>query len=932
MAALLDIRLLGPPEMLVDGAPAAVDTRKALAIVALIATDGRAYARSELAAMLWPEADDESARGALRRTLSTLRSAVGAETLVIDRTKVGLDDSRIRVDLRDLERAVGSRSLSELTAAAALARGPYLAGFGLRDSPAFDDWRAGRAMGVERTVATVLDGLSLASEAAGDLVGARRAAAQRVQLDPLDERAHVRLMDVLAAGGDRAGALRQYRACIATLDRELGVGPLPETTARYEAIRDAVSPPSARPTAVPIVAAHEARLPMVGRDGLMEAIARTHASASTDGRVVVLVGEAGIGKTRLAEAATAEVQALGGSIIAARAYAAERAIAYGLIVELLRAGLADPERRRLLSAGVLAEIGRLLPDVEGRRRPAPASESSAGQARLVAAVADALTALGGGPTPGALWIDDAQWADAASLEALAYLLRRLPAKRLLIVFTWRREDLEGDQLGFAEMVESLPGTTTLSLDRLDREAIGALAMAASGGIKPGPGVIDELLLASEGLPLYIVEALAAGARPGEMPIGVRAVLRQRLSTVDGVARQVVTAAALIGRSFDLAIVRHASGRSDDETVAGLDELVRRGLIRELPTTGRSGVRYDFAHAALRDLSEESTSLARRRLIHRRIAEAIRLDLAGTGRDDLGRLVQVAQHERDAGRDPEAAAAYHEAADRAVSIYANREAIDLYQWAAALGHPDVVGIHAAVGALQTRLGDYVGAIASLEAAAALAGRAGQAPLELALARAHVRRGDLVAADRHLDAGLAVVDDPQLMAQMLVTRSIVKRRAGEISGAEIAAADALAIATGQSDSASVGSANRMLGLIALDRGDPHAARAALELARLASRSDPDPTAAIAADVGLAMAEAALGRLDVMLEHGESALATCRLVGDRHLEAAVENHIADLLHAGGRDEAALEHLRRAVEAFAEVGGDPADPDPGIWMLAAW
>ena len=412
-------------------------------------------------------------------------------------------------------------------------------------------------------------------------------------------------------------------------------------------------------------------------------------------------------------------------------------------------------------------------------------------------MADALTALAGGPTPGALWIDDAQWADAASLEALAYLLRRLPAKRLLIVLTWRREDLDGDQLGFAEMVESLPGTTTLTLDRLDREAIGALAMAASGGNEPGPGVIDELLLASEGLPLYVVEALAAGARPGEMPIGVRAVLRQRLTAVDGVARQVVTAAALIGRSFDLPIVRHASGRSDEETVAGLDELVRRGLIRELPTTGRSGVRYDFAHAALRDLSEESTSLARRRLIHRRIAEAIRLDLAGTGRDDLGRLVQVAQHEREAGRDPEAADAYHEAADRAVSVYANREAIDLYQWAAALGHPDVVGIHAAVGGLQTRLGDYAGAIASLEAAAALADRAGQAPLELALARAHVRRGDLVAADRHLDAGLAVVDDPQLMAQMLVTRSIVKRRAGDISGAEKAAADALAIATGQAD---------------------------------------------------------------------------------------------------------------------------------------
>jgi hypothetical protein len=126
--------------------------------------------------------------------------------------------------------------------------------------------------------------------------------------------------------------------------------------------------------------------------------------------------------------------------------------------------------------------------------------------------------------------------------------------------------------------------------------------------------------------------------------------------------------------------------------------------------------------------------------------------------------------------------------------------------------------------------------------------------------------------------------------------------------------------------------MLGLIALDREDPAAARIALELARVASREDPDPTAGIAAGVGLAMAEAALGHVELMLEHGEMALSGCRRVGDRHLEAAVENHIADLLHAAGRDDEARPHQRRAVEAFAEVGGDPADPDPGIWALAAW
>jgi tetratricopeptide (TPR) repeat protein len=482
------------------------------------------------------------------------------------------------------------------------------------------------------------------------------------------------------------------------------------------------------------------------------------------------------------------------------------------------------------------------------------------------------------------------------------------------------------------LIESLPATTTLTLERLDRAAVAELVAAATGDSRPVSGAIDELMRASEGLPLYVVEALADGAVPGEMPNGVRAVLRQRLSVVDGVARQVLVAAALIGRSFDLPTVRHASGRSDEETVAALDELVRRGMIRELPAAGRPALRYDFAHAALRELSEESLSLARRRLLHRRIAEAFRLDLAGSGRDDLGRFVQIAQHERDAGRDLDAAEAYRDAADRAAGVYANHEAINLYEAAAGVGHPDIVGLHAAIGGLKTRLGDYAGAIASLEAAAAFAVPGRQAGLELALARVHVRRGDLVAADRHLDAGLAVVDDARLQAQMLVSRSIVKRRAGDIQSAQQAASSALVLATDQADAATAGSANRMLGLTALDRDDPVAARVALELALVAAKDDPDPTAGIAADVGLAMAEAALGRLDGMLEHGENALSACRRVGDRHLEAAVENHIADLLHAAGRDDEARPHQRRAVEAFAEVGGDPADPDPGIWMLAAW
>src|SRR4051812_9643409 len=175
----LTIRVLGPLEVSVDGAPLVVDTRKALAIVALLAVERRTFAREELAALLWPEADDESARGALRRTLSVLRTALGDRWLVTDRSAVRLEPP-IELDLVAFERAASAGDVANLRSAADLARGPFLAGFGLRDSPAWDDWRASREASLDRSVGDVLDRLGDAFEGAGDHAGAADVAARRV--------------------------------------------------------------------------------------------------------------------------------------------------------------------------------------------------------------------------------------------------------------------------------------------------------------------------------------------------------------------------------------------------------------------------------------------------------------------------------------------------------------------------------------------------------------------------------------------------------------------------------------------------------------------------------------------------------------------------------------------------------------------------------
>jgi DNA-binding SARP family transcriptional activator/tetratricopeptide (TPR) repeat protein len=945
----LDIRVLGPLEVIVDGSPVRVDTRKALAIVALLAVEGRPYARDELAAIFWPESDDESARGAFRRTLSVLRSALGERWLRADRATVSLaTGADVTLDLALLDAAAARGDHEGLVEAAALARGPFLAGFSLRDSPDFDDWRATRAVSVERRVVDVLERLTAASEAAGDSGGAADAASRLVELDPLDEPARRRLMAILARSGDRAGAIRLYRTTVATLERELGVLPLAETTALYEAIRD-------ERFAAPLGVAHAAHepgttpapgagadtavgadaptaLPMVGRDAALARLVDAHATAAVDGRIATIRGEAGIGKSRLAEALAAAVAERGGRVLAARAFPGEGAIAYAPVAELLRAGLAQGGAVQRLGAMpdvVLAEVARLValpPELAVRESPSFA-ESPAARARLLDAVTAVAATLVAGPVPGLLIVEDIQWADDASREALRYLARRLAGRPLLLVLTWRAEELDAAGDTFADAVDALAGTVSIPLDRLAPTDVAVLVAAlGAGALGWDP---TDLATESEGLPLYVVEALAAGPGvAGDAPRGVRALLHDRVARVGETATQVLAAAAVIGRTFDLGTVRAASGRSEDETIDALEELVRRAIVREVDRAGEPA--FDFGHARLRDAAYEEIGLARRRLLHRRVAEVLRTG----GRQDVARLAQIAGHELAAGRDAAAADAYREAGLLARAVFANREALEHLTAALALGHPDLVGLELAIGEARTALGDYAGAVAALEAAAAASDEAAVARIELRLGRVHARRGDATAAASHFDAALEGTPDPAERAALLVERGAVALRAGDLALASSLATDAGALAETVGDPRVDASIARLAGLVAHREGDAEAAATALSrsLAIAVSVGDDDPGPAIAARNALALVEAERGDRAAAIRLLEEALAECRRTGEPHLEAAVENNLADQLHAAGRTEEAMAHLKRAVALFAEVGGRPGELEPEIWKLVSW
>lgn len=347
-ARSLKLQFLGAPLIERDGVAVAVDTRKAIALAAYLAVSGQAQGRETVAALLWPEYDAERALANLRRTLWSLNKAVGREWLdaegetldLVRRPGFWLDVEAFHAYLTECrshghaESDVCMACLPPLQAAARLYRDEFLAGFTLRDSPAFDEWQFFQAEALRDELAGTLERLVHGLMGQGEWEQALPSARRRLALDPLQETAHRQLMRLYAWAGRRSAALRQYQECVRSLREELDVPPEEETVELYEAIRSGqlptpVTPLARAPSALEPVAAaeEEATLPrgeargrpvvsnlpaqptrFVGRESELVDLARL--LRDPDCRLLTLVGPGGVGKTRLAiEAASRAGQA-----------------------------------------------------------------------------------------------------------------------------------------------------------------------------------------------------------------------------------------------------------------------------------------------------------------------------------------------------------------------------------------------------------------------------------------------------------------------------------------------------------------------------------------------------------------------------------------------------------------------------------------------
>ncbi|RZT16807.1 putative ATPase [Kribbella sp. VKM Ac-2569] len=924
---VIEVSLLGPPRVERAGTLVGFDTRKAVALLAHLALADRPRPRDALADLLWPDNDIEHARGALRRTLSTLRAAIGPESLETTRDHVRLIKSQ---DLSvDVDRFRALVAEGDLDTAVDLFRGDFLEGFGLRDAPDFEDWARNQADSLRRELTSVLARLAAGLEEAGSEEAALVHVRRWLSLDPLHEPAHRALIRLYALTGDRAAALLQYRQCVRTLSRELGVSPLPETTELYEAVNTgtlvaAGAPPTAEADGAPERETEPTQTPFVGRNDDVRAVRAVYDAIDRDGRLAVVEGEVGIGKTRLVEELLVDLRKNGAVVLVGRAYEDEAALAYAPLVDALRTRLRDDARWvNDVPDRTIAEVSRLLPEIADAR-PERQAEGPGAEARFLAAVWDTLAAAVSGPVPGVIHIDNAHWLDEASLALLRYGLRRLAGRPLLVTLTWRTPAVHPIGSVVPEVARS--GGAVRRLGRLDQDAIGELL--ASARPSADPKLARRLYDETEGVPLLVVEylnALTIGAEENwPVPTGVNDLLRARLDRISDTAGQILAAAAVLGRSFDVDTVRAVSGRTDEETVASLEELVRRGLVRE------GALDYDFVHDQLRRLVSDDTGLARRRLLHARAARAVH-----------GPAAVVARHLQLAGRDQEAAQAYVAAADQAGKVYANAEALEHLHAALALGHDNPSTLHASIGDLEMLAGDYDAAVRSYESAAADASTADLPGIEHRLGRLRHRRGEWALAEAHFRAALETLppDQPAEHARVTADLSLTRHDAGDTAGATELARQALAFATESGDRRALGQAHNMLGMLATADGRLDDAFRHLTTGRTLAEQIGDLPGRVAALNNLALAHRARGELQPALELAGIALALCAQEGDRHREAALHNNLADLHHALGHPDESMRHLKAAVAIFADVGAphgtdiDAADePRPEVWKLVRW
>jgi predicted ATPase len=536
----------------------------------------------------------------------------------------------------------------------------------------------------------------------------------------LNEPAQRRLIEIhLGAGGYNA-AVRAYEAYRLKLAEELSVQPSAETEAllsgAYTVSRGKHNQKAATSATIPFASKEDVQSllelasPMIVRmSEYIRLIEAYRVSEHGQMQAIILQGEAGIGKTRLAEEFLVWAGTQRADVLRGRAFETGGRLPYQPLVEALRSRIEQENAPDgLLSDPWLAELSRLLPELRDRYPDldAPTGDEIAARIRLFEAVVRLVLALAE-RAPVVLFLDDIQWADAATLDVLHYAGRRWMESKapILILMGMRTENLattsalsiwlsgmEHDVKLVDIALEALTFDETLQLMR----ALGTDNIKTLG---------EWLFAETGGQPFYLMETLKALLERGVLahrlqvdgkwivvfktapsnmhvlqhflPPGVREVIRSRLVQLTPASFDMLVASAILGRTFTFEHICHVAGLKEDEGLPALDEILKKRLLQE--ATGETGEQlvasaggYYFTHDKNRDVAYSEAGEARRRIFHRRALEKLQVAAAPAG--------ELAHHALAAGLLEPAFHLSLVAGENAMQVFAVRDAIAYYEQA------------------------------------------------------------------------------------------------------------------------------------------------------------------------------------------------------------------------------------------------------------
>jgi DNA-binding SARP family transcriptional activator len=704
------LRILGPVELTGPAGPVRLGAAKERCLLAVLALHlGVAVGQDQLAAALWGEHAPRSATNALQNYVLRLRRALRAADgvqIVTDPAGYRLEAPADVVDARLAERLIAegreaaaagdpATAARLLWEALALWSGRALAEFA--DRP-FAQAEAARLEELRESAREDLVDAELALGRHHETLGALEV---MVVSHPLRERRWAQLLLARYRDGRQAEALEGFRALRATLRDELGVDPGPELQDLHDQILHQDPDLAWRP---PEPASAPPAGPLHGRDDeLRRMLAAYDAAAAGAARVVTVLGEAGIGKTRLLQELAASARRRGALVLSGRCLEGAWVPPYQAVAEAITGYAAQVGASRLRAdlgpaAGPLGHLvpglRELLPDVPTPEPLQPDEE----RLRLLDAVARFLAGLTAhGPV--VLVLDDLQWADASTLVTVRHIARVLVGQRLLLVGAYRTGEVGPELVDALGSLRTETDLTAVHLHGLTADALGH-TLGALAGAPVSAALADTIEQETRGNPFFAREvlrhlletqaiqpdadgALHPGLPLGAVPEGLREVLARRRARLTPGANRFLDVAASFDGPFPFAVVAEVTELEEAAALAALDEVLDAGLVE----ADVAPERYQFGHALIRHAVYAGLNPSRRVRLHRRLAHT--LEAARAASPMLVASAEVAAHYHQSAVLPGAEAGVApalEAAEQAEAASAHGEAAAFLGMACELAPP------------------------------------------------------------------------------------------------------------------------------------------------------------------------------------------------------------------------------------------------------